>query len=99
MTRGDLWLMHGLSGDRHVLIVGNDALTETSGSVLTVPVETELPITTSLVTVRITEPIPGIARAHGVAPIRKERLAQRIGTVDQATMDMIDAALRTALDL
>lgn len=99
MRRGEVWLVHGLGRDRHVLVVGNDIITASSGSALVATVDLGDALITSLVTVRITEPVSGVVRAHEISMTRKERFAEALGIVDAATMDMVDAALRTALDL
>lgn len=99
MRRGEVWLVRGLGGDRYVLIVGNDALSESARSILAAPIDTAELTTPDLVTVRLTAPVSGMARVNEMGPVRRHRFEHALGGVDGSSMDMVDAALRTALDL
>ncbi|WP_165975236.1 type II toxin-antitoxin system PemK/MazF family toxin [Actinomadura rubrisoli] len=102
MRRGEVWIVGSrVSGrDQYVLIVGNDLLVESLGSVITVGVEAgEAFAGASMVTVQLTQPFEGTVRAHWVTTVRKDRFERMVGMVDRHTMDVVDAALRAALDL
>lgn len=98
MRRGEVWrvLVLGRS-ERTVVIVGHDRVTAARPDVLCVQVDTTGTYTADLVTVPI-EGV-GVARSYTVGPISKPAFVETIATVDSATMEQIDIALRATLDL
>ena len=103
MRRGEIRVVHSrVSGrDQHALIIGNDALNDSAatGWVITAPVDTTGASPDLLVTVRIDRPVDGIVRLDNVTSVRKDRVGDMIGRVDQAIMDDVAIALRAALDI
>lgn len=103
MRRGEVRVVHSRVGarDRYALIIGNDALNESEAawSVLTAPIDTDGIAPETLVTVRITQPLAGIARLDNISSVRKERIGELVGRADPDTMDAVGIALRAALDL
>jgi len=103
VRRGEIRVVHSrVSGrDQHALIIGNDALNDSAatGWVITAPVDTTGASPDLLVTVRIDRPVDGIVRLDNVTSVRKDRVGDMIGRVDQAIMDDVAIALRAALDI
>jgi mRNA interferase MazF len=87
--------------EQQALIIGNDALneSETTGWVITAPIDTSGASPDLLVTVPITHPIEGVVRLDSVTSVRKDRVTTLVGRIDSDAMEQIAIALRAALDL
>jgi mRNA-degrading endonuclease toxin of MazEF toxin-antitoxin module len=87
--------------EQQALIVGNDALneSETTGWVITAPVDTSGASPDILVTVPLTYPVEGVVRLDSVTSVRKDRVATLVGRLDPDVMEHVAVALRAALDL
>ncbi|HEV2087718.1 MAG TPA: hypothetical protein VGR21_05355 [Cryptosporangiaceae bacterium] len=89
--------------DRTVVVVGNDHVSAISRQVQAVPVDLDGTLPETLVTVRVAEPVVGIARVVDTGPFRWARFADpravRHGPIDAATMERIEVALRAVFDL
>lgn len=99
MRRGEVWRVQTVGRDRVVVVVGNDALTELYDFVQCVPVEDSPAARDTLVTVPVVEPVKGVAVVVDVGAFRKVRFAERLGAVDQSTMEQVEIALRAVFDL
>lgn len=103
MRRGEVWTIPTVGRERTVIVVGNDDVTAISNSVQAVPVDTAGALPETLVTVRVLDPIAGIARVVDVGPFRKTLFAgsgaERRGSIDAATMERIEMALRAVFDV
>lgn len=100
MRRGEVWTVLVLGRvHRTVVVVGHDALTDTRDDVLCVQLQDTPGSTASLVTVEVTDPVPGYARAATVGPIARKHFAERLGTLTDERLDQLDIALRAALDV
>jgi mRNA-degrading endonuclease toxin of MazEF toxin-antitoxin module len=99
VSRGEVWRVSGLTGDRVMLIVGNDALADVYKSVECVEIDTTRTARETLVTVRVDSPVPGTALVAQVGPVLKSRLTEQLGVVDADTMDRIGIALGAVFDL
>jgi mRNA-degrading endonuclease toxin of MazEF toxin-antitoxin module len=87
--------------DQYALIIGNDALNESSatGWVMAAPIDTSGATPDLLVTMRLTHPVEGMIRLDNVTSVRKDRIGDLVGWVDPDRMDAVSVALRAALDL
>ena len=101
MKRGEIRVVGSRVTGRETLalIVGNDALTDLSGWVITAPIDTSGAAPDLLVTVPIGGAAAGVVRLDSIASIRKDRVGRRVDELGQETMDAVDVALRAALDL
>ena len=99
MNRGQVWRVSGLTGDRVMLIVGNDALADLYKSVECVEIDTTHTARETLVTVRVDAPVTGTALVAQVGPVLKSRLVEQLGVVDAETMERIGIALGAVFDL
>lgn len=99
MTRGEVWRASGLTGDRVVVVVGNDALADLYKSVQCVEIDTARTARETLVTVRVDTPVAGTALVAQVGPVLTSRLTERLGALDADTMDRIAIALGAVFDL
>ncbi len=95
--------MHSRVSGRHryALVVGNDALNESEAvsTVLAAPIDTDGIAPETLVTVRLAEPVAGVARLDNIASVRKERIGELAGRASPEAMAAVSIALRAALDL
>lgn len=100
MIRGDIWrvLVLGRS-ERTVIIVGHDQITAARDDVLCVQLDQTPGLTGSLLAVPVSGPPAGYARAVTVGPLLKTSFVERLGGLDDATLDQVSIALRAALDL
>jgi mRNA-degrading endonuclease toxin of MazEF toxin-antitoxin module len=98
MRRGEIWrvLVLGRS-ERTVVVVGHDRVTAGRPDVLCVQVDTSKTFGADLVTVELDG--VGAARAYTVGPLSKASFVERLDTVDAATLEQLDIALRATLDL
>lgn len=94
-----MWRIQTVGRERTVLIVGNNAVTNLHEIVQCVPVEDPGVVRETLVTVPVAEPVKGVAVAVDAGAFRKARFAQRLGTVEPAVMERVEAALRAVFDL
>lgn len=100
MRRGEIWRVRVLGRrERIVVIVGQDQVTSARDDVLCVQLDQTAGLTGSLLAVPITEPVAGYARAVTVGPLSKPSFIDHLGTLDRATQEQLDIALRAALDL
>lgn len=103
MRRGEVWTVPTVGRQRTILLVGNDGVTAISNSVQAVPIDTAGTLPETLVTVRLSSPVAGIARVADVGPFRKslfaEDGAERHGVTDASTMERVEVALRAVFDL
>ncbi|WP_405133968.1 hypothetical protein [Nocardia sp. NBC_01388] len=99
MRRGELWRVLVLGRvERIVLIVGHDTVTESRTDILCVQVQ-DFAGKESLLSVRVSAPVSGFARAVTVGPIPKTSFVEQLGVLDDVTMEQVDTALRATLDL
>ncbi|MDG4792093.1 type II toxin-antitoxin system PemK/MazF family toxin [Micromonospora sp. WMMD1102] len=99
MRRGDVY-SHA-TFDRQFVIVSTDRLTE-SGTVIVVEISPEVPAGTRgmlAVALTDTEPVHGAVLAWRVNYVKAERLGKHLGALSAEAIDMVDMALRTAMDL
>jgi mRNA-degrading endonuclease toxin of MazEF toxin-antitoxin module len=102
VRRGEIRSLQSIRAqEQYALIIGSDALneSESTGWVITAPVDTVGYFADLLVTVRITHPIEAIVRLDSVTIVRKARIGELLGRVAPDVMDSVDIALRAALDL
>lgn len=103
MRRGEIRIIQSrVSGrEQHALIIGNDALneSESTGWVITAPIDTTGASPDLLVTVPIGNPIDGVIRLDSIASVRKDRVGKLAGRLDPHIMEQVTIALRAALDL
>lgn len=101
MRRGEIRVIGSRVTGRETiaLIVGNDALTELSGWVITAPVDTSGAAPDLIVTVAIKSPVEGVVRLDSVTSVRKDRVGELVGRLDPDVMETVDVALRAAMDL
>lgn len=105
--RGEVWAIEPLTrrttGALPMLVVaGNAAIRATDPApILAVPIVEEftVPDNLALLTVRLTEPVAGVARVIAATPIRRTRFRERLGRIDDAELERVDIALRAVLDL
>lgn len=100
MRRGEVWRVTGLRGDRLVVIVSADAIAEAYPTVQAAPVYDADEVRHTMVTVPLdTAQVSGMIKAVDVAPVLKDKLAERVGEVPPHVMDQVAAALRTLFGL
>lgn len=96
MRRGEIWRVTGLRGDRLVVIVSADAIAQVYPTVQAAPVYDVAEVRHTMVTVPLDTPqVSGMIKAVDVAPVLKDKLAERVGEVPPHVMDQVAAALRT----
>nr|MDT0660876.1 type II toxin-antitoxin system PemK/MazF family toxin [Micromonospora sp. DSM 115978] len=99
MRRGEVY-SHA-QFDRQFVIVSTDRLTE-SGTAIVVEISPEVPAGTRgmlAVALPATESVGGAVLAWRVNYVKADRLGKHLGAMSPESMDMIDMALRTAMDL
>lgn len=99
MRRGDVYAHAQF--DRQFVIVSTDRLTE-AGTAIIVELAPDAPSGTRgmlAITLPDSEPIAGTVLAWRVNYVKTERLGKPQGRLSPETMDMVDMALRTAMDL
>lgn len=99
MRRGDVF--NHAQFDRQFVIVSTDRLTE-AGTAIVVEISPEVPAGTRgmlAVALADTEPAHGAVLAWRVNYVKAERLGKHLGSLSAESMDMVDMALRTAMDL
>ena len=100
MKRGEVWTATRAGHDRLVVIVGHDALTEAREGVLVVPLSDVRASTLIEPTLTdTTGQTVGVAMTPRVGEITKSYLTSKRGTLDQASAESLDIALRAVLDL
>ena len=100
MRRGEIWRVTGLRADRLIVIVSADAIAEGYPTVQGAPVYDATEVRHTMVTVPLDTPqVIGMIKVVDVAPVLKDKLAERVGEVPPHVMDQVSAALRTAFDL
>jgi hypothetical protein len=103
VKRGEVWTIPTVGRQRTILLVGNDDVIAISNSVQAVPIDTAGTLPETLVTVRLSSPVAGIARVVDVGPFRKslfaEASAERLGAIDPAAMERVEIALRAVFDM
>ncbi|GAB3160997.1 type II toxin-antitoxin system PemK/MazF family toxin [Microbispora hainanensis] len=104
MRRGEIWSIEGIGRaigreNRLVLIISHDALAAQAPMVTTAALDQTGAAPETLVTVRITEPVPALVRLDTITSVRRERLAALAGRLSPEDQERVDIALRTALDL
>jgi mRNA-degrading endonuclease toxin of MazEF toxin-antitoxin module len=100
VRRGEVWRVTGLRGDRLVVIVSADAMAEAYPTVQAAPVYDADEVRHTMVTVPLdTAQVSGMIKAVDVAPVLKDKLAERVGHVPPHVMDQVAAALRTLFGL
>jgi mRNA-degrading endonuclease toxin of MazEF toxin-antitoxin module len=86
---------------RQFVVVSTDRLTET-GTAIVAEIHPEVPAGTRgmlAVTLGDNDPIPGAVLAWRVNWLIADRLGEHLGRLSETTMEVVDMALRTALDL
>lgn len=101
MKYGELWQVAGLARDRYVVIVSADPVNagDQFTAVQGVPVLDALAAPAHLLIATITHPVAGQAVVAQVGPVRKTRLAERVGVVPGEEMDHIRRGLTALFDL
>ena len=103
MRRGEIRVIHSrVTGrEQHALIIGNDALneSESTGWIITAPIDTSGASPDLLVTVRISDPVVGVIRLDSVTSVRKDRVGKLAGRLHPDILEQVAIALRAALDL
>lgn len=103
MRRGEIRVIQSrvTAREQHALVIGNDALneSESTGWVITAPIDTTGASPDLLVTVPISNPVEGVIRLDGVTSVRKDRVGKLAGRLNPDTMEQVAIALRAALDL
>lgn len=87
--------------DRRLAVVSCDELTEL-GTAVVVEIAPEVPAgMRGMLAVALGQgdPVPGAVLAWRVNYVTADRLGRRLGRLSEATMDVVDMALRTAMDL
>ncbi|MFB9509840.1 type II toxin-antitoxin system PemK/MazF family toxin [Streptomyces aurantiacus] len=98
MKRGEVWT---LDDGRNVLVISLDGLEGAYGAVLTIVLHPAGRFPDTAMSVTIEEPLPCTAVAVNIQQLRTTRFeeAKPHGSVDPATMERVDQALRAVLDL
>jgi mRNA-degrading endonuclease toxin of MazEF toxin-antitoxin module len=99
VRRGDVYA-HA-TFDRHFVIVSTDRLTEI-GTAMVAEIFPKSPAGTRgllAVTLGEDDPVPGAVLAWRVNYVAADRLGEHLGRLSGATMEVVDMALRTAMDL
>ena len=100
MRRGEIWRVTGVRGDRLVMIVSADAVAAAYATVQAAPIYDAADVRHTLVTVPLDTPhVTGMIKVVDVAPVRRDKMAERVGEVPPHVMDQVSAALRTLFDL
>ena len=102
LKRGQVWTVPTVGRDRTVVIVQNDHVAELHpGAVLCALLDTSGERRESLVTVRVTLPLRGVALAPDLYNFRLARFEQGKyhGDVPAEQMERVDIALRAVLSL
>lgn len=102
LKRGQMWTVPTVGRDRTVVVVQSDHLPESHAeAVLCALVDTSGERRGSLVTVTITEPLPGLVLTPDLDSFRKVRFEQGtfLGDVPLVEMEHVDMALRAVLAL
>jgi len=99
VRRGDVF--HHSALDRRFVVVSTDRLTE-AGTAIVAEVHPEIPIGMRgmlAVSLRDEDPVGGAVLGWRVNYIAADRLGKHLGRLTDETMEIVDMALRTALDL
>ncbi len=98
MRRGELWIYnpHGSTRRRPIILISSDGINESPRPWL---VAAELLDSDPLDILAVTIPGHGWVHAGNIGRIYRGWLAERIGQVDEDTLERVDTALRAALDL
>lgn len=100
MRRGDVYAHRAY--DRHFVIVATDRLTE-AGTAIVAEVHPSVPEgTRGMLAVSLSpgeDGLAGAVLAWRVNYVVASRLGDRIGRLSDGTMEVVDMALRTAMDL
>jgi len=100
VKRGDIWIVSRLGQDRKVAVVGHDKLTETRGGVLVVPISDVLsPDIVSPVVSDADGTALGVALIPRIGEVSKTSLSSPAGALAPESVEVVDVALRAALDL
>ena len=102
MRRGEIRKLQSIRAqDQYALIVGADALneSESTGWVITAPVDVVGHSPNLLVTVPITNPIEGVVRLDSLTSVRKARVGDLVGRLNPDVMETVNVAIGAALDL
>ncbi|MFF9901347.1 type II toxin-antitoxin system PemK/MazF family toxin [Streptomyces longispororuber] len=102
ILRGSVWRIPTVGRERTVLVVGNDAVTRLHpGGIQCVPIQEVEDARDTLVTVRIDEPVVGVAMAPDVAPFRPVRFEQGkfLGYVAHEDMERVTRAIAAVFDI
>lgn len=100
MRRGDIWVSSRFGRDLKVLVVGNEGLTAVRPAVLVLPIS-------DVMSPGMVEPVVaddegtflGVAQVPRVGEMNKMSLTSRAGALAPASVEIVDMALRAALDL
>jgi mRNA-degrading endonuclease toxin of MazEF toxin-antitoxin module len=97
---GEIWRVSGLRANRLIVIVSADTVAEGYPTVQGAPVYDAAEVRHTMVTVPLDTPqVAGMIKVVDVAPVLKDKLAERVGEVPPYVMDQVSAALRTVFDL
>lgn len=102
MRRGELYQVPMPGGrTRTLLIVGNDDVTAISKLVQCVEIDTAGVWPETILTVRLTHPVDGVARCAEVGPYLKSlfNAAESLGRADEQVMERIGIALNVVFNL
>jgi mRNA-degrading endonuclease toxin of MazEF toxin-antitoxin module len=102
IQRGSVWRVPTVGRERTVVVIENNAVIRLHpGGILCALIQEAENALDTLVTVPISEPVPGVVMAPDIAAFRPERFAQGklLGHVSAADMERVERAVRAVLDL
>lgn len=100
MRRGEVWLIETAGGNRRLgVIVENTDFLEALRGIQVVPIKDVTDVPQTILSVRVDEPVPGIAAVYDVGPFAKRRFVEPIGEVGGDVMDAIEIALKLLYDI
>lgn len=102
IARGQVWRVQLATKTRAVLVVESDAALEAfPGTAMCMMIDETRGAPDTVVTVLIDSPVQGAAVAVDCTSLTARRISAGtlLGTVDDATMSRVSAALRVVLDL
>lgn len=98
MRRGELWIYnpHGSPRRRNIVLISSDGINESPRPWL---IAAELLDEDPLDILAVTIPGHGWVHSGNIGRIYRGWLAERIGALDDDTLERLDTALRAAMDL
>ncbi|MFI5778168.1 hypothetical protein [Nocardia sp. NPDC051570] len=98
MRRGELWIYnpHGSTRRRNIVLISSDGINESPRPWL---IAAEVEDTDPNDILAVTIPGHGWVHAGNLGRIYRGWLAERVGEIDPDTAELLDTALRAAMDL